>query len=549
MTARSQSTLVARNLPHPSVPERFDVILIGSGMGGLTCASLLAQLRGQRVLVLERHYRLGGFTHSFQRPGGRSWDVGLHYVGQMARGEPTRGLMDLVTGGAVEWNAMPSPFERYSYPDLIIDQPVGSGAYVEVLAARWPEERSGIERYFREVKSAARWIGPYLLSRGGPPLIRWPATVLRRLGRAGALRTTQEVLDGCVASPELKAVLASQWGDYGLPPGRSAFVVHAVIASHYLDGGWYPVGGAARIAEGARAVIEAAGGACLTNHEAENLLIERGRAIGVRVRRGKARGGESLEFRAPLIVSDAGARVTFERLVPDDGWPAVRQLRDALRQLPAGYGAVQLFLGMRESPRKLGFRGENHWLFDGYDHDALFERRNELLRGESSVAYLSFPSLKDPGAHVHTAEIIAPLDHAKLADWVERPWKRRGSDYEAAKERISEALLSFVERRNPGFRELIDYQELATPLSVEHFAAHPQGAIYGLPAVPERYALPGLRITTPVEGLLLTGSDVAVHGIVGAMMGGVGTAAHVLGGAAFMRIMGRAQRRARGRAG
>jgi all-trans-retinol 13,14-reductase len=535
----------ASDLLRTSVPEHFDTIVIGSGMGGLTCASLLAQLRGQRVLVLERHHRLGGFTHRFQRPGGRAWDVGLHYVGKMRPGEPVRALMDLVTGGRVQWNAMPTPFERYVYPDLSFDQPVGEEAYLESLASRWPDERNGIRKYFSEVSSAARWVGPYLLSHSGPGFSRWPARLLRRFGRTKALRTTSEVLDACVRARDLKAVLASQWGDYGLPPAQSAFFVHAVIVSHYLSGGWYPVGGAGRIAEGARSQIEAAGGVCLMNHTVESIMLERGRAVGVRVRRGKARGGETVEYRAPVIVSNAGARLTFEQLLGDAQNPALSDLRKALDRLPRGYGAVQLFLGLRESPELLGFRGENHWLFDGYDHDALFARRNRLFEGSVSVAYLSFPSLKDPEATTHTAEIIAPLDHTEVRDWMHLPWKRRGEEYEALKARISDALLSFVELHYPRFTELVEYRELATPLSVEHFAAHPGGAIYGLPAVPERYGIEGLGIRTPIRGLLLTGSDVAVHGIVGAMMGGVGTAAHVLGGAGFIRIMATAGRGAR----
>jgi all-trans-retinol 13,14-reductase len=528
-----------------SLPDRFDVIVIGSGMGGLTCASLLAQMGNKRVLVLERHYRLGGFTHSFQRPGGRSWDVGLHYVGQLRHGEPTRGLMDMVTGGQVRWNEMPSPFERYVFPDFSFAQPAGREPFRAALLEHWPGEGSGIDRYFREIKSGARWIGPHLMSQSGPLLLRAPSALASRLGRSRALRTTREVLDACVSAPELKAVLAAQWGDYGLPPSQSAWVVHAVIANHYLEGGWYPVGGAGGIADGAGGVIETAGGACLANHEVEQILVERGRAVGVRVRRGRVRGGETLEFRAPVVVSNAGARLTFDHLLSGDLGTEMDRLRAWIRALPRGFGVVQLFLGLRESPTGLGFRGENHWLYDGFDHDAVFARRNELLAGRASFAYVSFPSLKDPAAPTHTAEIIAALDHDAVAAWRYTAWKRRGKEYEAAKERISDALLALVERHNPGFGQLVDYRELATPLSVEHFAAHPAGDIYGLPGVPDRYRTPGLGIVTPVRGLLLTGSDVAVHGLVGAMMGGVATAGHLLGRAGFLRIMERAQRAAR----
>ncbi len=100
----------------------FDLIVIGSGRGGLTVASLMAQLKSWRVLVLERHFRLGGFTHSFTRPGHRAWDVGLHYVGGMHRRDDPR-IFDLITAGAVQRQPMPSPFEKFVYPDFTFDVP------------------------------------------------------------------------------------------------------------------------------------------------------------------------------------------------------------------------------------------------------------------------------------------------------------------------------------------------------------------------------------------------------------------------------------------
>ena len=92
--------------------KTYDLILIGSGIGALTVASLMAQLRGKRVLILERHYIAGGFTHSFQRQGFH-WDPGLHYVGQMQAGSSPRNLFDLITKRGVTWQRMAEPFEKF----------------------------------------------------------------------------------------------------------------------------------------------------------------------------------------------------------------------------------------------------------------------------------------------------------------------------------------------------------------------------------------------------------------------------------------------------
>ena len=136
----------------------FDVIVIGSGIGGLTAARCWAQLAGKRVLVLERHFRLGGFTHGFQRRGYR-WDVGLHYVGGMGRGMRERALMDMVTGGRVDWSPMPANFDHFHYPASTSPCPTTRRSIGSVWASALPSERDAIATYFRDVRRAADWYG------------------------------------------------------------------------------------------------------------------------------------------------------------------------------------------------------------------------------------------------------------------------------------------------------------------------------------------------------------------------------------------------------
>src|SRR5271155_4844627 len=94
----------------------YDAIVIGSGIGGFTTAAIMAGLKGWPVLGLERHFRAGGFTHTFKRPGGWAWDVGLHYVGGMEPGAMGRRLFNFVTAGGGGWDPMPDSFDRFVYP-------------------------------------------------------------------------------------------------------------------------------------------------------------------------------------------------------------------------------------------------------------------------------------------------------------------------------------------------------------------------------------------------------------------------------------------------
>ena len=137
----------------------------------------------------------------------------------------------------------------------------------------------------------------------------------------------------------------------------------------------------------------------------------------------------------------------------------------------------------------------------------MYARRNELFDGRALFAYLSFPSLKDSRAQRHTAEIIAPLDYRSLEAYREEPWRRRSVDYESAKSRIAQALIDIVEQHYPGFRDLVEYSELGTPLTFEYFTGAPSGDIYGYPGTPNRYRMKWLGVNTPVRNLYLTGTD------------------------------------------
>jgi all-trans-retinol 13,14-reductase len=501
----------------------YDAVVIGSGMGGLTSAALLARLHGKRVLVLERHYRAGGFTHTFARPGGYHWDVGLHYVGDVERPGMQRDVLEAITGGALAWTKMADPFERLVFPGFEFGIHSGEENFASDLAAAFPAEEKAIRRYFRDVRRAASWLA-VPGSRGvAPKPVHWAIAAALLPRRSLAQSTTREYLDLHFRDPRLKAVLGARWGDYGLPPAESSFAAHALITSHYLGGGYYPVGSSARIAEAAKKVIEAAGGEIRVRAEVERVLVRGGRAAGVRMKSGE-------EILAPLVVSNAGARNTYLRLLPDE---VHLPFRRELEGIPPGKGTLTLYLGLSESPASLGVRGENFWIHDDLDQDGMWSRRNQVLRGEVPHLYLSFPSMKDPAARAHTAEIITAVDGEAFARWQGTDWMKRGAEYEAQKQRIAEALLATVERRLPGFGRLVAHRELSSPLSTLHFTAHPGGEIYGIPCTPERLRMKWLGPRTPLPGLFLTGADAMSLGIVGAMMGGMMSVAAATGVRAF----------------
>ena len=506
--------------------EQFDAIVIGSGIGGLTTASLLAQLEGKRVLVLERHFQIGGFTHSFSRQGGLEWDVGLHYVGEVQVGSVPRAIFDFISQGQVDWQAMPDVYDRLVFPDFIHDLRAGRENLIAGLIERFPHESSAIRQYVKDLDRASRWLNRYVITQTMTGWL-WPlGRLIRRWGQKQALITTGEYLDSHFTDEKLKAVLLGQWGLYGLPPHQSAFVGHALLVRHYTEGGYYPIGGSRKIAQSIVPIIEAHGGKVLKNHSVEEILIKNNRVIGVRAVEKKGRKTIEKRFLSPMVISDAGAHNTYTRLIPQQ---VKLPCRKVTANFPNGTANVTMYLGLEEDPRELGFYGENYWIYSGYNHDNIYARRNELVEGKVSHAFLSFPSLKNPQAQGHTAEIIAFLDVDPFISWENQPWRHRGEEYEALKSRIGDALVAFVEERFPGFAQQICYRELGTPVTTEHFTNHRNGNIYGLPMVPEKFQVRWFSPRTPISGLYLTGSDAAFFGIVGAMMSGVLSTAVAMG--------------------
>ena len=162
----------------------YDALIIGSGIGSLTTAGLLAQTAGLRVLILEKHSTPGGLTHSF-RAMGASWDVGLHYVGDMEPGSRPRQLLDYLTGGALSWTRMPTGYDRFYLPGHGLDVTIPSSLqeYRRLLTSLFPREKRAIRRYCADVQRTYSWMSLGYVREMGPPRAA-PASARRLCPRA-----------------------------------------------------------------------------------------------------------------------------------------------------------------------------------------------------------------------------------------------------------------------------------------------------------------------------------------------------------------------------
>lgn len=498
-----------------SSASEFNVIVIGSGMGGMTTAAALSRLE-HKVLLLEQAQTIGGLTHSFSR-NGFSWDVGLHYCGTFGHDQPAGRILDWLSGGTIEFRSVGTVYDTLHFPDGL-DISVGrpAEAYKMELKDRFPDHAAEIDTYFEALLSAEEAVRMVAGERAMPEPFRsahrwWNKKKIQRW----CGRTTSEVIGDIVSDPRLAAVLSAQWGTYGGKPSEASFGVHATVIGHYLEGAGYPVGGASSIARGLVPVIEAAGGSARAGTPVSAILVEDGKAVGVCTRAGEA-------FRAPVIVSAIGAGETVKRLLP----MGVRQ-QDWALEIGTFKPAIchfEVFLGFEGDIARHGATRSNHWFYESWNtNDVIWSAATD---SPVPMMFVSFPSLKDPmydpgPSNRHTGELLVWADWSDVAEFAAGGAEKRTTEWSSFKQDVEAKLMAFFTAKFPALEPLIVYRELGTPLATASFTGHEKGGFYGVETTPRRLLSDALNARTPVPGLFFTGQDVMTPGIAGALWGGM----------------------------
>ncbi|MBL4586895.1 MAG: NAD(P)/FAD-dependent oxidoreductase [Flavobacteriales bacterium] len=501
----------------------YDAIVIGSGLGAMTFGAIMAK-QGKKILLLEKHYVPGGFTHIFKRKE-YEWDVGIHYVGDVHHDFTFMSLLfDHVTDHQLEWQEMDEVYDRIILGNNTYDFRSGKENFVEMLYEKFPGEEDAIDTYIATVYRSAGQNKKFFQERAFPALLsKLFGSFYTKKYYELSDRTTSEVLDEITDNKELKAVLAGQYGDHGMPPGESSFAIQAVVNKHYWKGGAFPIGGCQRIAETIIPVIEKAGGAVAVRAGVEKIIVKNGKATGVLME-----DGSILE--APMIVSGAGYLNTMGRLLDKEVQQQIGY--SPSKGVPPSVSHVCLYIGLKHNLRNLGIGSTNYWVYPHNDHDRGVREYMADPDKPFPITYISFPSLKDPEWENRypgksTIEMITLAPYQWFEKWEDERWKHRGEEYEAYKEKIAQRLLKELYRQFPQLEGKIDYYELSTPLSTKHFVNYEHGEIYGLDHSPARFRMKELRPKTPIKNLYLTGQDIVTVGIGGALMSGLLTAAHV----------------------
>ncbi|MEV7905608.1 phytoene desaturase family protein [Streptomyces anulatus] len=506
-------------------PGDWDAIVIGSGMGGLTCAGYLA-VTGHRVLVLEQAGVVGGNSHVFRRRSAYEFDAGVHYIGDCG---PDGVLPAILRGLALEdrvtFRAMdPDGFDEVVLPGLRMLVPTGWDRYLDRLTGVLPQDKEGLREFVEVCSSVGAEMRWALLSAAGAE----PAEMMRRTATmmAWGRRTLHDLFEHCELSADARTALAAQALNYGIGPEEATVGMHASVMDHYLRGAAYPVGGGQMLSASLVEAITGHGGTVRVRQRVERVLVEDGRVYGVLLDSGE-------ELRAPVVVSNADYPRTVLELVGEEHFapPIVKRARTAVM----GHPLVVLYVGL---DRELPGTGPNVWWHGGPIEDAFRELADGRFDSPQSV-FISFASAKDPDTAA-----IRPPGHAnfQVMALCPRPldaWGaaaadpdgegyRRDPAYLAEKERVTEAMLATAERALGPFRSHITHLELATPATQRRYTRSTGGSPFGLARWGGTGARPDTR--TGVKGLYVVGQSTRYgSGITGAAVSGIACAGQITG--------------------
>lgn len=458
---------------------------------------------GYEVIALERAKQLGGFLNPFARKRFH-FDPGVHYVGQCRPGEMVHRVLRSVGVDAEQifCEMDRDGFDVLRFPGFEMRVCTGLDSYLERLKEAFPEDKIELDRFFellRLVASVMNGQRPKRLSslRAAPSLWRLRGTF-------------KQLLDAKISNPRIRAVLAGQCGDMGLPPSRAPAFLGLAIMLHFAEGSFFPRGGSGGLRD---ALVDAGrehGAVYRRRADVTKIDVERGRVTAVELA-----SGERID--ADVVVSAIDPTLTYGQLIDEQHVPG--KLLKKTRRTRASIASLCVFLGMRRDLRDYGLGNSNVWDYPTWDIDAAY---GDILDGRMPERdwpfFLSPNSLKDDtGAMApegcSTLEVVTLAPYAPFAKWEGTKSFKRGDEYGEAKERAADSLMASVEERWPGLIGDVVVRDVATPLTNTHYVNSPRGSIYGPAATPDQFGLNSFRPWTPIKGLVLAGAGTLGPGV------------------------------------
>ncbi len=490
--------------------QHFDVVIVGSGLGGLACGTIMAK-EGRKVCILEKNKQIGGMLQIFVRKK-VIFDTGVHYVGGLSEGQNLNqlfrflGIMDKVNIRKMD--------DEFVDGLIFDDDPViykyaqGYDNFIRVMLSYFPDEEAAIRAFCDKIKKICKQFPLYNLQAGV------------YTDTENAYETdTKAYLETLTSNKKLRSVLAGTNLLYAGQADKTPLFVHALIVNHYIESSWKFVDGGSQIARYLAKEITSRGGKILKHVNVVKLKEEAGKVVYAETESGERFYGETFISNVhpvktlEMTESNLFKNAYRSRLKSLDSTISVFYANVVLKKNTFKYLNSNIYCFAQEDPWGVHEYTDANWP-QGW---ALFctpsSKSSDYAEGLTIMSYMRIDEVQQWGDTFNTVS----------------KERERGAEYENFKTKKAEKLFDAVEKKFPGFRECIDSYTTASPLTARDYIGTDDGSLYGFAKDYREPMKTFISPRTKIPNLLLTGQNINMHGVLGVTISAVVTCSQVLG--------------------
>ncbi len=485
--------------------SKYDVIIIGGGLGGLTSAAILSK-EGLSVCLLEQHSVIGGCLQSFKR-GEHYLDTGMHYVGSLSEGQIMHqcfkyfGIIDELRLHKLDENG----FDHFHFKDgTSFCHAMGYERFIDNLSSKFPGERENLKALCKKIKSVGEFISPQVLRSGK----------ISNGGMESFFVSGYSIIEEYIKNEKLKKVLFGNSGLYAGDNIRTSLYEYAMITHSNIEGAYAFVDGSQQLADLLVRQIRLNGGEVFLKSKVSKIHLEKDNVEYVELESGE-------RLNANYYISSLHPSLTFSMLENNTVYKKAFFTR--IKSLPNTYGIFTTYLTIK--PNTVKYLNQNHYFFNN----------KEIWSIEGDYKGYNIPGIllcmrpNSTSEYTNVITLMTPMLYSQCEKWVDTKVGRRGADYKEFKEQFSEAVVDFVSQYNPNLRNCIEKIYTASPLTYRDYTSIPEGSAYGLIKDCRNPMVTMFSPKTRIANLLITGQNLNIHGCLGTTMSSIITSSEIIG--------------------